>query len=70
MEDVEVEVQEFDGKEYVLFKTVNYNNDYFDIFCNPDDTSDMRVYKQINKDNEIYYKKATSDEFINVIGLC
>ncbi len=70
MEDIEVEVQEFDGKEYVLFKTIAYNNSYFDVFCNPNDTNDMRIYKQINKNGEVYYKMATSDEFINVMALC
>jgi hypothetical protein len=70
MEDIEVEVQEFDGKEYVLFKTITYNDSYFDVFGNPDDTNDIRVYKQVNNDGEVYYKMATSDEFINVMALC
>ena len=70
MDEVEVEVQEFDGKEYILFKTITYNNNLFDVFCNPNDANDMKVFKQINKDGEVYYKKATTDESINAIARC
>lgn len=67
---MEVEVQEFDGKEYVLYNTVIYNDNYFDIYSYTGDPKDIRVYKQIRENDEIYYEKATDDEYIFVMSQC
>ncbi len=70
METMEVEVQEFDGKEYILYNTVIYNGDYFDVYSCTDNPEDIKVYKQIKENEEVYYEKATNDEYVFVISQC
>ncbi len=70
MEEIEVEMQEFDGNDYILCKTINYNNSDFDVYSNINDSNDIRVYKQIVEDSKTYYEKATNEEYLFVLSKC
>ena len=53
MEEKEVEVQEFDGKQYFIYDTVLMNNTKYVIFVSIEDETDILVAKEINEVYEI-----------------
>lgn len=67
---IEIGIQEFDNKKYILYKTEIYNNNLYDIFVNLHNPNDIKIFKQIKKENEIFYKKTSQDEYLNVLALC
>lgn len=52
---MEINIIEFNNKEYYLLKEIVYNNQTYCYFMNVDNKLDLCVKKLINKDNEEYY---------------
>lgn len=68
-EFVEVEVQEFDGKEYMLIDTLNYNNGVYDLFACIDKPDDIKAFRHNVVNNEIYYIPASHEDILNLVVL-
>lgn len=53
MEEREVEVQEFNGRDYFIYDTVLKNDNKYVIFVSIEDENDILIAKEINDEYEI-----------------
>ena len=67
---VQVEVQDFDGKDYMLSSTQVYKDQIFDVFVCIEEPHDIKVFKQVPINGEIEYETATENEWLNVLAMC
>ena len=64
MEEKEVEVQEFDGREYFIYDTVIMNDNKYNIFVSIEDEKDILIAKEIEDEYEIV-EEEERDEVLN-----
>ena len=66
---VEVEIQEFDGKEYMLFRTISLDGADYDVFVETTEIDpDILVFEQEAIDGEVFYKKARFEKAAQVLA--
>lgn len=65
MNDVEVDVIEFDGKDYFLIDSILDQGNTYRFFANEQDNQDLLVMKDVEQDGEIIYKTIDSDYEFN-----
>ena len=53
MEEKEVEVQEFNGRDYFIYDTVLKNDNKYVIFVSIEDENDILIAKEIDDEYEI-----------------
>lgn len=53
MEEKEVEVQEFNGRDYFIYDTVLMNDNKYVIFVSIEDENDILIAKEIDDEYEI-----------------
>lgn len=70
MEEKEVEIQEFNGKDYFLYDSVMTKNNIYDIFAAIENPKEIVVAKQVMKQEEIYYEIVKEEERDEIISLC
>lgn len=70
MDEKEVEVQEFNGKQYFLYDTVMTKDSIYDIFAAIENPKDIVVAKQTMRQEEIYYEIIEEEERDEIISLC
>lgn len=69
--EVEVLVQEFDGKKYFLCSTVTDELFTYDIYSQIEEPQDIIIAKNINTAKGNYYEIISDEnEIIKILGLC
>lgn len=69
--EVEVLVQEFNGKKYFLCSTVSDELFTYDVYSQIEDPQDIIIAKNINTAKGNFYAIVTEEnEIIKILGLC
>lgn len=69
MNEVEIEVMEYDGKKYFLFKTLKEKENTYYYFSNIEDSSDYLILKDDLEDESNFVTLDSDEEEKYVLGL-